>query len=143
MGLKRFERGDLGEMSAMHWLASRGAKIAVPVGHNEHWDLIAELEGAMTRVQVKTSSFWRNGRWEVTLCTRGGNRSWTGVVKRLDRARFDHLFVHVADGRRWFIPSGELRGSSSILLGGPKYAQFEVESGVRFGSSADVLTSAL
>src|SRR3954471_12402662 len=104
MGLKRSEQGDLGEMSAMHWLASRGGRIAVPVGHNEHWDLIAELREELLRVQVKTSGFWRNARWEVTLCTRGGNRSWGGVVKRLDPARFDRLFVHVADGRRWFIP---------------------------------------
>jgi hypothetical protein len=35
----------------------------------------------------------------------GRNQSWTGVVKRLDPARFDYLFVLVGDGRRWFIPS--------------------------------------
>ena len=125
----------------MQWLASRGAKIAVPVGHNEHWDLIAELDEVL-RVQVKTSGFWRNGRWEVTLCTRGGNRSWNGIVKRLDPTRFDYLFVHVGDGRRWFIPSAELAGSTSILLGGPKYAPFEVEPGTRFAAAADAAAAA-
>jgi hypothetical protein len=140
--LKRFEQGDIGELSAMQWLASRGAKIAVPVGHNEHWDLVAELD-ELVRVQVKTSRFWRNGRWEVTLCTRGGNRSWGGIVKRLDPTRFDYLFVHVGDGRRWLIPSAELAGSSSILLGGPKYAQFEVEAGAPFTEAADALAAAL
>jgi hypothetical protein len=142
MTLKRFEQGDFGELSAMHWLASVGARIAVPVGHNEHWDLVAERGRDLVRVQVKTSGFFRNGRWEVTLCTRGGNQSWTGVVKRLDATRFDYLFAHVADGRRWFIPSGEIAGTSSILLGGPKYGQFEVEAGAPFATPADALAAA-
>jgi hypothetical protein len=32
------------------------------------------------RVQVKTSTDYRLGRWEVTVCTRGGNQSWSGMV---------------------------------------------------------------
>ena len=110
----------------MQWLVSHGATVAIPVGHSQHWDLLAELHGAVVRVQVKTSGFRRNGRWEVTLCTRGGNRSWSGVAKRLDASRFDYLFVHVGDGRRWFIPAEELGAGSAMLLGGPKYARFEV-----------------
>jgi hypothetical protein len=106
-------------------------------------DVVAELDGALVRVQVKTSSFARNGRWEVTLCTRGGNRSWSGIVKRLDPSRFEYLFVHVADGRRWFIPSAALAGSSSIRLGGPKYGAFEVEPGFSLNASADVRAHAL
>jgi hypothetical protein len=140
--MKRFQQGDLGELSAMQWLASRGARIAVPVGHNDRWDLIAELDERVLRVQVKTCGFWRNARWEVTLCTRGGNRSWSGVSKTLDPARFDYLFVHVADGRRWMIPSSEIAAGSSLLLGGPKYARFEVEPGDAFGLVADAAAAA-
>jgi hypothetical protein len=72
---------------------------------------------------------FRKNRWEVTICTRGGNRSWSGVVKRLDPARIDRLFVHVADGRRWFIPADAIGGGCGIRLGGPKYADFEVDRG--------------
>ena len=140
--MKRFEQGDFGELSAMQWLASCGARVAVPVGHNSDWDLIAELDDRLVRVQVKTSGFWRNGRWEVTLCTRGGNRSWSGVVKRIDTTRFDCLFVHVADGRRWMIPASDLGGASSILLGGPKYSQFEVDPGMPFPAAKDTAAHA-
>jgi hypothetical protein len=83
-------------------------------------------------VQVKTSRFFRLGRWEVALATRGGNRSWSGLVKRFSRERADFLFVHVADGRRWFIPADEVAGGTLILLGGPKYAGFEVDPGRPF-----------
>jgi hypothetical protein len=59
----------------------------------------------------------------------GRDQSWNGLVKRLDASRYDYLFVLVADGRRWFIPSDRVEGEIGVRLGGPKYAAFEVERG--------------
>ena len=123
------EQRDFGELSALCWLAWRGARVAVPVGNNSHWDLIAELDDRVLRVQVKTSRFFRLGRWQVRVATLGGNQSWNRVAKLLDRSRFDYLFVLVGDGRRWFIPSDSVDGVSGLRLGGPKYAEFEVDRG--------------
>ena len=50
-------------------------------------------------------------------------------MKRLDPSRYDFLFVLAGDGRRWFIPSSRVDGGSGLRLGGPKYAEFEVEPG--------------
>jgi hypothetical protein len=122
-------QGDAGELSAINWLFSAGADVYVPMFTNSDVDLIADFGDRVDRVQVKTSTCWRNGRWNVTLATRGGNRSWSGLVKRLDATRCDALFVHVGDGRRWYIPAGALGGGSGIALGGPKYATYEVEPG--------------
>jgi hypothetical protein len=66
------------------------------------------------------------------LATKGGNRSWGGVVKHFTPGRADYVFAHVADGRRWFIPSSEIGGATAIRLGGPKYAGFEVAPGRPF-----------
>ena len=123
------EQGDFGELSAMHWLAWKGARIALPVGNNRHWDLIAELDGRLLRVQVKSSRCYAVGRWQVSVATRGGNQSWNRVAKLLDVSRFDYLFALVGDGRRWFIPAECIGATSALLLGGPKYAEFEVERG--------------
>jgi len=51
------------------------------------------------------------------------------VAKVLDPSRFDYLFVLVGDGRRWFIPANRIEALSGLRLGGPKYAEFEVERG--------------
>jgi hypothetical protein len=91
-------------------------------------DLVTRIDGRLLGVQVKTPTVFRS-RFEVTLCTRGGNRSWSGRVKRFSNDRCDWLFVLVADGRRWFIPADAVGGGDGILLGGPKYAAYEVESG--------------
>jgi hypothetical protein len=128
--LKPREQGDIGELSAMEWLASKGAHIYVPVGHTPDVDLIADLSGRLLRVEVKTSTHRSDiGNWGVLISTRGGNQSWSGLVKYFDSARCDYLFVHVGDGRRWFIPSREVNCRSQLTLGGPKYAEFEVERG--------------
>ena len=123
------QQGDFGELSAAYWLASRGATLALPFGTNRHWDLIAELDGRVLRVQVKTSACRYKDRWAVTVCTRGGNQSWNGLVKTLDVERFEFLFVVVADGRQWFIPADRVEGRTAIHLGGRKYAEFEVDRG--------------
>jgi hypothetical protein len=127
--LKPREQGDIGELSAMEWLASRGAHIYVPVGHSPDVDLVAEVSGDVSRIEVKTSTQRVGARWGVNIATRGGNQSWSGLVKRFDTSRCEFLFVHVGDGRRWLIPTGALDCESSLTLGGPKYAEFEIESG--------------
>lgn len=113
----------------MDWFASQGALVCFPIGHSPDWDFIAELAGRLLRIQVKTSISFGHGRWSVSVCTRGGNQSWNGLVKRFDPRSCDFLFVVVGDGRRWCIPSDALVGKTRIALGGPRYAEFEVEPG--------------
>ncbi len=122
-------QGDAGELSAIVWLLSVGALVSLPMFHSPDYDLIADFGDRVERVQVKTSVAWHNCRFVVSLCTRGGNQSWNGVIKRLDATRCDSVFVHVGDGRRWYIPSASLGGGSGIVLGGPKYAEYEIEPG--------------
>jgi hypothetical protein len=99
----------------------------MPLGHSPDYDLVADFGERALRVQVKTSTYWHDGRFGLTLATRAGNRSGNGLVKVLDPTRCDYLFAHVGDGRRWFMPATELGGGSGIVLGGPKYAKFEIE----------------
>ncbi len=128
------QQGDLGEQSAAQWLWSQGAVVAFPAFHSApDYDLIADLDGELLRVQVKTcAALTPTGNYSVAICTRGGNRSWSGLVKRFSPTRCDRLFVLVGDGRRWFIPAGAVEGTTVIVLGGRKYAAYEVERGQPF-----------
>jgi hypothetical protein len=126
------QQGDLGELSAMEWFGRQGATIFVPVTHSPDVDLIVTREGRMERVQVKTSRSWRANRFEVSICTRGGNQSWNGLVSVFSPQRCDLLFVLVADGRRWCIPAAAVEATQGLRLGGPKYSEYEVERGLPF-----------
>ena len=133
-GLTPKQQGDRGEASAIEWLVGQGAEVFVPLTSSPDVDVVALGDERVLRVQVKTTGCVLKDRWQVTLCTRGGNQSWTGLVKRFSSERCDFLFVLAADGRRWWIPSASVEGSTGILLGGPKYAGFEVEPGRGFAS---------
>jgi hypothetical protein len=122
-------QGDAGELSAINWLFSAGALVSKPLFENPDYDLVADFGDRVHRVQVKTSTCWARNRFVVALCTRGGNQSWNGIVKRLDASRCDTVFIHVGDGRRWYIPARALGVGSGIVLGGPKYEEYEVEPG--------------
>jgi hypothetical protein len=122
-------QGDAGELSAINWLTDVGAYVSIPLFSNPDYDVVADFDGKLQRVQVKTSGQWHKGRFTVSLCTRGGNQSWNRIVKYLDASRCDSVFVHLTNGRRWFIPADALGGTSSICLGGPKYSEFEIEAG--------------
>jgi PD-(D/E)XK endonuclease len=119
-------QGDIGEAAAIAWLTRAGFGVWVPLGHSPDADLIAQCDDRLLRVQVKTSTALRNDRYEVSLATKGGNRSWSGRVKTIDASRYEYLFVLVGDGRQWFIPAAQIAAKTMVLSGGPKYAAFEV-----------------
>ena len=102
----------------MAWLTEVGATVWIPLLHSPDVDVIAEFDGVLHRVQVKTSSVEKNGRYSVHIATSGGNRSWTGCVKHFSRDRCDFLFAATTDGRMWFIPSSAVGGSPASRLVG-------------------------
>jgi len=114
------EQGDIGERSALCWLIDQGATVYLPFGHSPDVDLVAGFGDRLVRVQVKTSNCVQKGRYTVTLATRGGNRSWSGVVKRFSSGRCDSCSFSSA--RPALVhPSDVVEGGSGLMLGGPKY----------------------
>ena len=122
----------MGEASAVEYLKRTGAVVFSPLGHSPDFDLVAQMDSRLLRIQVKTSTYrevkGERSRWVVQLATNGGNQSWTGQSKHLDANRIDLLFALVGDGRRWLIPSQLLESQRTITLGGTKYSEFEIES---------------
>jgi hypothetical protein len=131
--VNRRVQGDIGEISAMEWLTSKGATVWVPFMHSPDVDLMAEFDGKLIKIQVKTSTYHgsksQKDRWQVSIATNGGNRSWTGLTKKFDPRCVDYLFVLVGDGRRWLIPAQHVEGSRGLTLGGAKYSEYEIERG--------------
>ena len=57
--INRRQQGDLGEASAIEWLTRVGATVSIPFGHSPDYDLVAEVDGRLYRVQVKTTTVFR------------------------------------------------------------------------------------
>jgi hypothetical protein len=60
------------------WFASKGATVCWPIGHSPDWDLVVEWNEKLYRVQVKTTTQRRNGRWLTMICTGEATRVGAG-----------------------------------------------------------------
>lgn len=120
------DQGNLGEAAAMFHFTRIGAKVSKPLFENTPYDLVVDLEGKLSRVQVKSTSYQnRSGNYILELRTKGGNSSWNGVVKTVDSSGCDLLFAYCTDGSIYVIPPVALCGQGRVTLG-KKYEEFRV-----------------
>ncbi len=111
------EQGLIGLTDAMHWFASHGYAIALPLIDAQPYDLIVESGTGLERVQVKTTTQrTKAGVPVVQLCTNGGNQSFR-TTKPFDPTSSDLLYVLTDSGERYLIPTSEIRAKTSLSLG--------------------------
>src|ERR1700727_1277649 len=64
-------QGERGEQLAAAWFIDREIEVFVPLLHTPRdFDFTVDWGEGPKRVQVKTSTLFRKGRWEVAICTR-------------------------------------------------------------------------
>ena len=130
---------------AIGYYASHGITVCIPLTDSQDYDLVVEVGPGLRRVQVKTSNHQsRPGRWGVELRVKGGNRTGTGKVKKLNASTIDDVFVVTGDGAMHLIPAAKCPGRS-ITLGGGKWAKYRVHwpsGGVRSCGSVSGATAA-
>lgn len=117
--------GNLGEAIAIAELSKMGYAISVPLNNNLPYDLLADKEGAIYKVQVKTSNAQKKTGWDVFIATSGGNTKQHSR-KGFDNSRCDFLFVVAGLSRYWFIPTKDITAKDYITVGNKKYLEFEV-----------------
>jgi PD-(D/E)XK endonuclease len=115
--LKR--KGDLAELKVATDLIDRGCRISIPFGEDCDYDLIADYEGRLHRVQVKYTR--SDGRVVVIRCrshslTKGKVRA----TKLYTAAMIDWIAVYDCTSERcYYCPSRELgaEGRTSSTFG--------------------------
>lgn len=98
------KQGDAGLGVAVGWFAATGYTVAIPLTDSQPYDLIVDRDGRLRRVQVKTTTYRPKGAFAVSLTVKGGNRSGTGKIKKLDPSTVDDVFVLTGDGKMYLIP---------------------------------------
>jgi DNA gyrase/topoisomerase IV subunit A len=120
-------QGNVGLGKAIEYFTSHGLTVSLPLNDTQKYDLVVELDGSLSRVQVKTSRNRKSsGAYEVVL-KRSGGASGKHVITPFDNNSCDHLFVYTSDGRMYLIPASKVRSTSSITVG-IKYGEYEVRS---------------
>ena len=120
------KQGDVGLGVAIGWFVSAGYHVSIPLTDSQDYDLVIDADGALSKVQVKTTYF-RNeaGNYKANLRVSGGNRSGTGKVKNFNPFIVDYLFIVTESNEKYFIPARELVNVNSVTLSA-KYDKYLV-----------------
>lgn len=119
------KQGDAGLGQAIAYFTMLGWEVALPLTDSADWDLIVETnEGKLKKVQVKTSYQIRGGTEVFDASVKGGNRSYKGIAKTVDKQNWDLIFLHhLETGKQALIPKEALTTKGQINLSN-KYAEY-------------------
>ena len=112
----RKEKGDLAELMVACDLRERGYRISIPFGEEADYDLVAERNGELERVQVKYTE--SDGKVAEVKCRSHSHTN--GRIRRTKHytaATIDWLAVYDrTTDRCYYLPASELGGGRSKLL---------------------------
>ncbi len=104
-------KGSANELKAALWYLNNSWNVFFPVVPQGPVDFIADVDGCLERVQVKTATWNRSGKYEYLQCrTRLTNKYKNASPSDL----YDTLFI-VHDNEAWNIPA-QLVVSSNLSL---------------------------
>lgn len=119
------KQGNAGLGIAIGQFSSNGYTVLIPLTDSQEYDIVVDIGGKLTKIQVKTTLNKSKYSFIVELRTKGGNKSGTGKTKLIDARNIDYLFIVDLDGNKYLIPSKTINGMSSISLG-KKYEQYKL-----------------
>lgn len=120
-------QGNLGLGKAIEYFVSHNIPVSIPLNDTQPYDLIADFDGKLQKVQVKISRATDNGiSYAVQLRNTGGNR--TGTVRQVafDNTTSDYLFIYTANEKMYLIPTKDITAINAITVG-IKYTEYEVQ----------------
>ena len=106
-------RGNIGMGYAIAKLTELGYNISIPITDSQDYDLIADLEGVLLKVQVKTTSYKdkKSEYYMVALRTKTYNK-----LKSFTDSDCDLLFVLTESGQIYLIPKNEIKVRNGLTL---------------------------
>ena len=118
-------QGNMGLSKAIDYFTSHQIPIAIPMNDTQKYDLIADFNGGLQRISVKTSrQKCSTSGYTVGLRNTGG-ASGVSKVRPFDNTSADYLFILTAADKMYLIPTNVITAINSIVVGN-KYSEYEV-----------------
>ena len=114
---------NIGEAKALCKFVELGIPVYLPFGDNERSDLIAEFNGKLNRIQVKTSIKAEDGKMIFDLTSSTIHRS-NGVRHKYSKEEIDYFVCYnIARDKLFLVPTTEPRSTITIRYEKPKNNQ--------------------
>ena len=119
-------QGNLGLGKAIEYFTSHSIPVAIPLNDTQKYDLIADFNGKLQRISVKTSRATENGKSFAVQLRNTVGISCNNKIRPFDNESCDYLFIYTINEEYYLIPSKEVTAINSINVG-PKYYDYLVE----------------
>ena len=121
-------QGNLGLAKAIEYFTSQGITVSIPLNDTQPYDLVADFNGKLQKISVKTgkSSPKKNGIYTIQLRNTGGGRKNSIRQVLFDNSTCDYVFIYTVDEKLYLIPSAEINTKSAINVNNEWSKQYEV-----------------
>ena len=120
-------QGNLGLAKAIEYFTSQGITVAIPLNDTQPYDLVADIDGKLVKISVKTGRSTKNQKtYSVQLRNTGGGRK-NGLRQVLfDNSTCDYLFIYTIDEGLYLIPAKDIEVTSAITVGTAETEKYRV-----------------
>lgn len=121
MELDTKKKGNLTEMQCMSAFIEQGCGVSIPFGDNSRYDFIADVDGYLLKIQVKTASLKDENA--IKFSCRSTHVNCTGVKNVRYSANEIDYFATYWDNQCYLIPVEECSVEKTLRFAPPKNGQ--------------------
>ena len=123
MQLDTKKKGNLTEMQCMSAFIAQGCGVSIPFGDNSKYDFIADVEGQLLKIQVKTASLKDEN--SIKFSCRSTHVNCSGVKHtRYSKDEIDY-FATYWNGQCYLVPISECSVEKTLRFTPPKNGQIK------------------
>jgi len=119
------QKGNLTELQCITAFYEHGYAVSIPYGENSRYDFIADINGKLIRVQVKSSSIKNGDLTAIEFSCRSTRVNSSGPIsKRYNEEEIDY-FATFWNGQCYLVPVKECSVTKTLRFAPPKNGQIK------------------
>lgn len=119
------QKGDLTELQCITAFYELGYIVSIPYGENSRYDLIADINGRLIKIQVKKSRIKKEDEAIVFICRSTNVNTQKTTYRRYNKEQIDY-FATFWDGKCYLIPVEECGVEKTLRFCYPSNGQKRV-----------------
>ena len=123
--LESKQKGILTELQCITEFCKLGYHVSIPYGENSRYDFIADIDGKLIRVQVKTSSPKRDTQGAISFACRSTRVSASGNFSRTYTKDEIDYFATYYNNVCYLVPVGECSVEKTLRFEPPANGQIK------------------
>lgn len=117
--------GDINELKCILAFEERGYYTSIPFSGSSRYDVIADIEGKLIRIQCKSSHYYRGDKTVIEFdATRSTTNTQKTVRYQYSSDEIDYFYTHF-NGYDFLIPVNEVSTAKHLRLAAPQNNQLE------------------